>query len=95
MNRIYISGKISGIESEAPALFQAAENYLNSVGYEAVNPMKIEPKHDKSWSSFMREDIKELCDCDEIYMLCNWKTSEGAKLELYIAEKLGLKINYQ
>lgn len=95
MSRVYISGKISGIEIEAPALFQEAEDYLNSIGHEVVNPIKIEAKHDQSWSSFMREDIKALCDCDEIYMLKNWITSEGAKMELYIAEKLGLKINYQ
>lgn len=92
---IYISGKISGIENEAPKLFNDAENLLKEQGFEVVNPMTINHEHDKSWLSYMKEDVKAMMDCDSIYMLNNWKQSKGAKVERDIARQLGFTILYQ
>jgi len=94
-NRIYISGKISGIEQQAEDLFQHAENELQLRSYEPVNPMKLNHQHDKSWHSYMKEDVKALCDCDAIYMLSNWTDSKGSIIEHTIAIYLGLKVLYQ
>ena len=69
--KIYISGKISGIENEAPELFAKAETELQAKGFETVNPITLNHQHDKSWHSYMREDVKALCECDTIYMLSN------------------------
>jgi hypothetical protein len=69
--RIYISGKITGIEQEALALFAKAEAFLKEQGHTPVNPMALPHLHDKEWHSYMREDIKALCACDAIYMLHN------------------------
>lgn len=93
--KIYISGKISGIENEAPELFSAAEKELQKKGFETVNPMTLNHEHDKSWNSYMKEDIKALCDCDEIFMLSNWTSSRGAIIEHTIANYLGIKVQYQ
>ena len=79
--RIYISGKISGIEEEAFANFERAEKHLLELGYVPVNPMKLTHNHDKSWNSFMREDISAMMTCDGIYLLNNFKHSRGAILE--------------
>lgn len=95
MEKIYISGKISGIENDAIELFNDAELYLEKLGYEVVNPMTLNHEHDKSWHSYMKEDVKALCDCDEIYMLSNWTDSKGAIIEHTIAMYLGLKVQYQ
>jgi len=51
--------------------------------------------HDKSWQSFMREDVKAMLDCDSIYMMSNWVNSKGAKIEREIAIYLGLKVIYE
>lgn len=93
--KIYISGKITGIEVEAIDIFEDAETLLSSKGYKVVNPMKLNHNHDKDWHSYMKVDIKELCDCDEIYMLENWIDSKGAIIEHTIALWLGLNILYQ
>jgi hypothetical protein len=93
--KIYISGKISGIESEAVELFAKAENELLLKGFEPVNPMALNHEHDKSWHSYMKEDIKALCDCDQIFMLSNWVDSKGAIIEHAIAMYLGIKVIYQ
>ena len=93
--KTYISGKITGIERDAPMIFEGAEIYLNQIGHEPVNPLNLNHQHDKSWHSYMREDIKALCDCDCIYMLSNWTDSKGAIIEHTIAMYLGLKVIYQ
>jgi len=48
MAKIYISGKISGIENEAAALFEKAEKELQEKGFETVNPITLNHQHDKS-----------------------------------------------
>lgn len=93
--KVYISGKISGIENEAPELFAKAETELQAKGFEAVNPMTLNHQHDKSWHSYMKEDVKALCECDMIYMLNNWTDSKGAIIEHTIAMYLGLKVQYE
>ena len=95
MSKIYISGKISGIESEAAQLFQQAENELKAKGFNPINPMTLNHDHDKSWHSYIKEDVKALCDCDQIYMLSNWKDSKGAIIEHTIAMYLGIDVVYQ
>lgn len=89
---IYIAGKISGMEKEAYELFEAAQIELESKGYVVINPMKLPHNHNKTWQSYMRECIKELVDCDEIYMLNNWRDSKGARFERNLSLELGIKI---
>lgn len=93
--KIYISGKITGIEQQAPELFAKAEAELQAQGYETVNPLTLNHQHDKSWHSYMKEDVKALCDCDEMFMLSNWMDSKGAIIEHTIGMYLGLKVSYQ
>lgn len=96
MTKIYISGKITGLqEEEAEALFSAAEKYLAEKGYDVVNPLKIKHDHDLSWVNYMKQDIKALCDCSAIFMLNNWEDSKGAKIEKQLAEDLQMQILYE
>ncbi len=95
VTKIYISGKISGIENEAPELFTKAEMELQAKGFEVINPMALSHNHDKSWHSYMKEDVRALCECDAIYMLSNWTDSKGAIIEHTIAIYLGLKVQYE
>lgn len=90
--KIYISGKITGIEDEARVLFEQAENELLAEGHEPVNPMKLNHEHDKRWESYMKTDIKALCDCDAIYKLPNWRDSVGATIEGFIAKLLKIPV---
>lgn len=92
---IYISGKITGIEQSAPAIFAKAESFLFECGYKPINPMKLPHNHDKTWLAYMREDLAALILCDAIFMLSNWKESRGAKIEHNLALSLGLNIIYQ
>lgn len=93
--KVYISGKVTGMVEEAILLFKAAENELRQMGFEPVNPITLNHQHDQTWHSYMREDVKALCDCDAIYMLTNWRASEGAKVELSVANHLELDVMFQ
>jgi len=95
MNKIYISGRITGIETEAPLLFAEACIEMRELGFDTVNPMDLEHNHDKSWNSYMRNDIKALMECDAIYMISNWVHSKGAEIERRIAMDLGMKVIYE
>ena len=90
--RIYIAGKVSGEEENSVFVkFMAAESRLKLDGYEPVNPLRICSK-EWSWQECMRHCITQLMTCDAIYMLADYKGSRGARLEHFIALKMGLKI---
>jgi len=93
--KIYISGKITGIEDKAFEIFQKADEHLQSMNFETVNPMLLKHNHDKSWESYMKVCLKALIDCDKIYMLLNWRDSKGAMMELEVARKLGISVIFE
>ena len=57
--------------------------------------MKLNHEHDKSWESYMREDLKALLDCTHIYMMKNWDTSRGAIIERNLAKDLNIEAIYE
>lgn len=94
--RIYISGKITGLElEEAKQNFHNVEQRLYELGYVPINPMKVcEYNPLWEWHHYMVEDIRELFNCEAIVMLHNWRDSKGARIEHSIAMEIGLKIYY-
>lgn len=97
--RVYLSGKISGLENLNKPKFEDAEVWLsNYLGwwyrkdFIVVNPHKLPRNHDGKWHSYMRECLKALCRCEAIYMLDDWKDSKGAIVELFVAKILNLKL---
>ena len=92
--RAYLSGPMTGQpELNFPA-FNETARLLRSAGHEVVNPAELNPDPTTSWEDCMRTDIKALCDCSHIVMLAGWETSKGAHLELQIAHRLGMGIEF-
>lgn len=92
MIKVYISGPISGLDYDREVIpaFLAAERFINSQdGYSAVNPLNNGLSPNESWTTHMREDIRMLTHCHQIYMLPGWEHSRGARLEWQIAIQLG------
>jgi hypothetical protein len=96
MKKIYISGKISGIDLlQAKCMFKSAEKHLiEKYKCDVVNPMELEFK-ENTWEACMLKDIELLFTCDAIFMLHNWKDSMGARIELNIALETGKKIIFE
>ena len=87
MSKIYISGRITGLNIEtAKRSFQNAIFELNlSKSYhinDIVNPFEIRPFLGiKNWWCHMISDLIELSKCDAIYMINGWHKSRGACVE--------------
>lgn len=95
--KVYISGAISGLQTEEVKLkFETAERLLAEAGHEPVNPYKEVPYEEgKQWHEYMGDDVKLLLQCEAIYMLDDWINSRGAVLEHCIAQCEGFKIVYK
>ena len=88
--KLYISGPITGIENYEKN-FLAAERALRLSGYIVVNPCKIRHRG-TMWEDYMKRDIAALLTCDGVVLLPNWINSRGAKLEVHIAQALGMPV---
>lgn len=90
--RIYIAGKVTGIPyQQAKANFQNAKIILEATGWEVINPLEHIEQHE-DWDKAMRIAITQMLTCDAIYLLRNYKQSEGAMLEAMIAAKIQMEV---
>lgn len=93
--KIYISGKITGLQPrEYRGKFKAAAKFLREAGHTVVDPSRMDV-YDLTYAQYMALDTTLLSFCDAIYMLDNWRDSNGARLEKEYAESLGLKVLYE
>jgi Domain of unknown function (DUF4406) len=94
--RIYISGKISGLDHEvAKMYFKGIEEQLAAAGHIPINPMELVPySPDLTWEDYMKDDIYALLHCSDILMLDNWQESRGARIEHAVAKEAGIAIHY-
>ena len=93
--KIYIAGKVTGEDPQkVTEKFEAAQNYLEQLGYEVMNPVRIVKDITMPWQEAMRLCIKALVECDHIYLLPCYSRSAGALLECQIAQKLDINRIY-
>jgi nucleoside 2-deoxyribosyltransferase len=103
--KIYLSGPMSGIKEFNFPEFHRIAAELRAKGHEVVSPAenvipeyptgyvaKDEAERIKVWQTFMRADIKSMMDCDSIAVMKGWHKSQGARVEVYLADKLGLRV---
>jgi hypothetical protein len=64
---------------------------LRAAGHRVINPVELNPDGG-SWNDCMRRDIAALMECDTVARLPGWHTSNGARLEVLIAERLGMTV---
>lgn len=90
--KIYISLPITGKEDTASERFSAAEKLITDLGHESVNPMELPHRHPDVWAEYILEDLQALKECDAIYMMSGWQSSNGCWTEIYFAKGCGIKI---
>lgn len=90
MTRVYVAGPMSGYPDHNFHEFRREAQRLRQIGFEVVNPVDINPDPKTPWAECMKVDIKALMDCDLIALLPNWEASRGARLEVHIAQALGI-----
>lgn len=96
MHKCYIAGPITGVKEEIyRARFMEAKEEVTLLGYIPVVPIELPHQGSTTWSDYMRLDIKHLMECDSIYMLKEWFSSKGARIEHELAKQLDIQIIYQ
>ena len=92
--RLYLSGQMTGLpEFNYPKFNYVAKKIRSNETYQVINPAEwFEGKTNLPRHWYMRQDIQNLLKVDGIVMLDGWQHSKGARLELAIANELGLEI---
>jgi len=91
--KIYISGKISGMNiNEAREHFAKVESNLRSKGNDVVNPFNNGLKVTDPWERHIARDIKNLLECDKVFLLSGWENSRGARIEVELCKELNIPI---
>lgn len=58
------------------------------------NNVLLQNHENEMWCEFMKSDIQHLVKCDCVFLLDNYETSRGCRLEIVIAQKLNIPIYY-
>lgn len=90
---LYISGQMTGVENHNYPRFNKVADYFRSLGLRVFNPAEnFNGNRNLTRHTYLRKDIKNLCRSGAIILMDEWFDSDGAVLEFYVAEELGLEI---
>lgn len=96
LRTIYIAGKVTGLTNEEVVeKFNAAQEYWQDNGCVVKNPVTIVGDPAADWARSMRKLLPHLAECQAIYILDNWQTSRGTRLEILNAHAMGLDLILQ
>lgn len=90
--KLYISGQISWRPyGDARLVFETAAQTLANLGFEVFNPMQ-DDHLGMSRAELMKDDIRELLECDGVALLPGWQESSGARVEKAVADECGIVV---
>ncbi len=93
--QVYLAGPITGQPEKNRAAFRRAAEVWRTRGWIVFDPVEEDDKHPDealSLAGYMKRDLPFLCDSAAIALLPGWRESVGAKIELGVAEGLGLRV---
>jgi hypothetical protein len=90
MSTVYLAGPMSGYPDFNRAAFRTAAELLREEGFIVTTPADC--FHGDSWEEGMRRDIPAMLACDQVCLLGEWEKSRGARLEVFIAREVGMKV---
>lgn len=93
--KIYVAGKISGLpRKEVDLKFEKARAELTAEGNSVFVPTVLPEYNDVPHDDYMRICYAMIDVCDAVYMLPDWRTSKGARMELQYAADWRKEIIY-
>ena len=91
--KLYIAGPMSNVPDFNYPAFHAATKQLAAVGYTPINPARSEGREGcATWLHYMRAALRDIADADGIATLPGWVESRGARLEVHLADDLGIPV---
>lgn len=96
MAKCYISGAITD-DPNYMEKFAKAQEYLETQGYEVINPALINSNLPKSttWKEYMDISMRLIEMCDTAFFMRGWEKSCGANREYGWAIAKGLDMMYE
>ena len=94
--KVYISGPMTGLPNMNRKTFAEAEEWCRQQGMSPFNPGWLLFEEDTAfkYDEMLQIDIAALSLCDMILLLPGYDKSNGARVELELATRLGLQIEY-
>lgn len=90
MTKVYLAGPMSHYPDHNYEAFRSGAAHLRGLGYTVANPAEINPDTSIGWRASMLRDIPHVLGADVIACLPGWELSRGARLEVHIAQELGI-----
>lgn len=90
MEKVYVCGPMTGYPDFNRPAFRTAADLVRAQGFEVVTPADC--YSGDSWEAGMKHDIPAMLSCDRVALLGEWEKSRGARLEVFIARELGMKV---
>ena len=88
--KVYICGKLSGLDfEEVKKRFLEAEEFLESLGIQAVSPFDNGLSVKDDWIKHLCKDLELLHECNYIYMMEGWQDCVRACVEYDFAIRTG------
>jgi hypothetical protein len=92
INKLYISGPMTGYLDYNFDTFAMAATNLRNVGYIVEDPSELGVSDEWTWFDYMKKCLRSVLESDGIATLDNWECSRGAQLEVYIAHQLHIPV---
>ena len=87
--RVYVVGQVSSHDDLNVPAFEEARKALMIAGYSPLIPHDFVPC-DSDWRQAMRRSLETLAKADGLACLDGWSKSNGARIEVEIAQRIGL-----
>ena len=91
IKRLYLAGPMSGLPECNYPTFHRTAALLRGYGFQVVNPADstLVKAH---YVDFLREDLRQMLDCDAVATLEGWWESTGARNEVQVAGLLRMPV---
>lgn len=91
--KVYVSGPMTGYPEHNYPAFKAAAKKLREAGFETLDPSEnYDGKDGLPRAAYFRLDAENVLRADAVVVLPNWQDSRGARLEVMLANELGLPV---
>ena len=90
---VYLAGPMTGYPDFNFPAFNVAAARWREKHAKVINPAELDGgKTGEPWEYYLRRDIPHLLSADAVAVLPGWRQSRGARLEVVIAEAMGMPL---
>lgn len=90
MEKVYVCGPMTGYPDLNRSAFRTAATLIREQGFDVVCPADFAQSGE--WQDLMKHAIPQMLSCDRVVLLGEWEKSRGARLEVFIARELGMRV---